>query len=330
LALAQILVHVTDVNDNRPTFISSAQMIIVENAPKGTIIGVVKAIDMDDRLNGQVQYRLDRSVDGIFSIDPVLGYVKLNRAIIDRERQSEYNITVIAYDLGDESFSTTQLINIRIIDINDHHPQFVDHQHHIDIAENVFIDNQIIKLDAVDRDTDANCALIFRIESGNHDQYFAINPESGQITVNRQLDYELIVDYNLTISVENLIGSVGDKQLTWLHIHVTDVNDNAPQFARNPIYIQVFENVDGPFPIAIGSTLADDADSGVNGNLAYSIIQGNTSVFGVNSITGQLYVNMMLDREMDDSYELLVQVTDSGMVRLAIFNLTIEDNFFHR
>lgn len=102
---------------------------------------------------------------------------------------------------------------------------------------------------------------------------------------------------------------------TSLSVQVTDANDHRPTFPKDPIYIDVVENLAEPFPVAIGTTLAEDLDSGLNGKLSYSIVQGNTTVFRLDPMSGQLYATLPLDREIQETYHLVVQVTDAGLFR---------------
>lgn len=50
--------------------------------------------------------------------------------------------------------------------------------------------------------------------------------------------------------------------------------------------------------------LASDADSGMNGQIEYSIISGNhNNAFILDSVRGILATNVMLDREITSSYK---------------------------
>ena len=56
-------------------------------------------------------------------------------------------------------------------------------------------------------------------------------------------------------------------------INVLDVNDNNPVFrSNNPTIIDVVENTLAP---SLGTFIADDADSGKNQKISYSIKSGN-------------------------------------------------------
>ncbi|VDL83636.1 unnamed protein product [Nippostrongylus brasiliensis] len=99
---------------------------------------------------------------------------------------------------------------------------------------------------------------------------------------------------------------------------VKDVNDESPRFVGgSPVQFFIYENLPGPFPAVIGSTISEDLDDGENGLVAYSILKGNASLFSINSATGELLVLAPLDREENTEHFLTVQAIDSGSPRLS-------------
>ena len=55
---ATVVVHVTDVNDNRPRFSKPLYEVFVsENTPAGSVVVTVDAVDEDDADNGLVEYQ---------------------------------------------------------------------------------------------------------------------------------------------------------------------------------------------------------------------------------------------------------------------------------
>jgi len=60
---AIITINVLDSNDNKPKFVGgpNLEVSVVENTPPGTIVVRVKAVDIDEGLNGLVEYSLAAS-----------------------------------------------------------------------------------------------------------------------------------------------------------------------------------------------------------------------------------------------------------------------------
>lgn len=109
------------------------------------------------------------------------------------------------------------------------------------------------------------------------------------------------------------------------------MNDEIPRFVTGSnLFIRVSEALSGPFPViskhinpslflisfsSVGSSIADDLDS--SSHLAYSLLEGNTSLFSIDSITGDLSLLSPLDREIQSIHHLQVQSTDDGIPRLS-------------
>jgi len=85
---------------------------------------------------------------------------------------------------------TEEHVIVYILDVNDNAPQFTKDGFTSFVNETADINDVILRVDALDRDAEANAVLQFSIISGNSDGYFDINPATGDIFVNRSLDLE--------------------------------------------------------------------------------------------------------------------------------------------
>lgn len=186
--------------------------------------------------------------------------------------------------------------------------------------ENMPVGTSLLRMSAIDRDVGDNANFHFSIAAGDPYRDFDINPESGVLSVAKPLDINRLSSYILTLQVANIVDMVDDNQTVrtlepgdyaTVHINVTDVNNYTPSFPGSPCFIAVIEN-QPELPAVVGRIPAVDFDRGLNAKLSYSIVQGNTTVFSINSATGELSVNVPLDREQQDRYVLTVTATDSG------------------
>lgn len=95
-------VSVTDINDRAPVFLNSPYLAYVrENVDKvpATVL-YVEAFDADTANNNyQMRYLLKDGDKDSFRVNATTGEITVHRAL-DRERQSEYLLTVIAMDTG--------------------------------------------------------------------------------------------------------------------------------------------------------------------------------------------------------------------------------------
>ncbi|KAG9344074.1 hypothetical protein JZ751_012554 [Albula glossodonta] len=94
-------------------------------------------------------------------------------------------------------------------------------------------------------------------------------------------------------------------------IALLDVNDNTPMFEQQYYKTAVWEGqIHNTYVMQV---FALDADSGVHGQVNYSILSGNhNNAFVIDSTRGILATNDVLDREIVSSYKLVLQAVDRG------------------
>lgn len=71
---------------------------------------------------------------------------------LDREEQDSYNLTIVAEDHGTPQHSTTQVLSVQVIDVNDEAPWFESSEHEVQIRENQPAGTTILTVSATDRD----------------------------------------------------------------------------------------------------------------------------------------------------------------------------------
>ncbi|XP_072254173.1 protocadherin gamma-C5-like, partial [Pyxicephalus adspersus] len=120
-----VQVEVEDVNDNAPEIgFTTKNNEVPENAPVGTVVGFITVRDRDSGKNGEV--KLDLSPNLPFECQPMSNrYILVTSGHLDREKVSQYTITLIASDLGSPSLSSQAIILINISDVNDNPPAFL-------------------------------------------------------------------------------------------------------------------------------------------------------------------------------------------------------------
>uniref|UniRef100_A0A672QNI7 Protocadherin-16 n=1 Tax=Sinocyclocheilus grahami TaxID=75366 RepID=A0A672QNI7_SINGR len=145
-------VFVTDENDNAPIFSSPTAVSVMEDQPVGFVLLYVIARDADQGENGQVSYRIQSgNTAGRFGLSPNSGSLSILKPL-DREEQESYNLTIVAEDHGIPQHSTTQVLSIQVIDVNDEAPWFERSEFEAQIKENQPAGTSILKVSASDRD----------------------------------------------------------------------------------------------------------------------------------------------------------------------------------
>jgi len=125
-AEATFTVHVLDENDHPPRFLQSAYSVNVrENAtvPRQRILRVA-ATDPDDGPNAQVRFSLADTPSARYAtIDPETGMIRA-RAVLDHEVATHVQLVVIASDRGRPVRTSSAVVSVSVVDINDELPTF--------------------------------------------------------------------------------------------------------------------------------------------------------------------------------------------------------------
>ncbi|XP_065686429.1 cadherin-9 isoform X2 [Patagioenas fasciata] len=148
---AFVKISVEDI-DEPPVFSRPWYLIEVdEDAKEGNIIGQVVAQDPDITKNA-IKYSVDRhtDLDRIFNIYSGNGSLFISKPL-DREETPWHNITVIATEINNPRQSTQIPVFIRILDINDHAPEFAKYYETF-VCENAKAGQLIQTVSAVDKD----------------------------------------------------------------------------------------------------------------------------------------------------------------------------------
>lgn len=149
---------------------------------------------------------------------------------------------------------------------------------------------------ATDADAGSNGAISYSL-SGSDVGTFAIDPNTGVVTVARPLDYESVSEpYTLTVIAQDngmLLstsckavfsvlqfyilfphsGSAPMSAAVTLQITVTDSNDHAPTFLGLPYIVGLEEGTTGPLLVLVA--VATDLDEGSNGEIEFLFLEEN-------------------------------------------------------
>ena len=304
----QFTITVTNENEFAPVIQPREDSVILpENLPVNSSILNVSAVDRDTGPNGDIQFTFaDSLLYDTFAIDSFSGEIH-TVVELDYESQPSYLLTILAVDQGVNRRTASFMINITVEDMNDNQPQFIDVPTAVDLSEDSLPGTLVLQVSAVDRDTGSNSRLTFSIESATTE--FAIDPDSGTVTLLQPVDFESTEVLLLVVRVVDH-GEPPLSSTTEVIINVQDVNDNAPQFIQEIFGIQVLENQHGNLLLNLTAT---DEDSGTNALLEFFLIDDYTytGTFSVNSM-GQLVILEALDFEVQCQYNLTVVAMDMG------------------
>ena len=127
----------------------------------------------------------------------------------------------------------TEEITINVVDQNRHMPRFEKHPQLLVVTENSTIGSLVYKFTATDRDGDN---ITFRL-SHFGEPLFRMGLHSGELLVNKQLDYE---DQPISYIVVSASDGTYTRS-TPVTIKLVNINDNKPYFPRKNYSVSIVE-----------------------------------------------------------------------------------------
>ena len=130
-------VNLVDVNDNGPEFVDSnnVQVYVAEDRPINATIYTLSTLDVDSVSNSNTGYQIVLSnVSSLFSINEQ-GQLLLNGMLDHESATTQYQLTIMAYDIEIPSMNNSINITVNVLDSNDHNPIFTEPFYDVAINE---------------------------------------------------------------------------------------------------------------------------------------------------------------------------------------------------
>ncbi|XP_042620890.1 protocadherin beta-16-like isoform X27 [Cyprinus carpio] len=338
----KVIIDILDINDNSPSInIVSSSHSVSEGSKSGTVIAVLNVDDLDSGSNGQVQCVLLLNDDMSFSItSPSSSFFSLQtEQELDREREAEYNISVICTDEGVPALSSKVSLRVQISDVNDNAPVFEKSHYEACVLENNTPGLSIFTVKASDADWNQNARVSYILEDStvtgvSVSSYVSVNPESGLITAVRSFDYEQLKDFHFRVKVQDG-GSPPLSSNVTVKITIKDQNDNAPQILY-PVHSGasvVAEIVPRAAEVGylVTKVVAVDVDSGQNAWLSYKLQKAtDRALFEVDLQNGEIRTVRQVTEKDAVKQKMTVVVEDNGQPsRSAVvsINVALTDSF---
>uniref|UniRef100_A0A3B3UW61 Cadherin EGF LAG seven-pass G-type receptor 3 n=1 Tax=Poecilia latipinna TaxID=48699 RepID=A0A3B3UW61_9TELE len=326
-ATASVTITVMDVNDNHPEFLQKEYYSrLNEDAAVGTSVVTVTAVDRD--VNSAVTYQITGgNTRNRFAISTAGGAGLLSLALpLDYKQERRYILTVIA---SDQTLQDTCKVHINITDANTHRPVFQSAHYSVSVNEDRPPGSTVVVISATDDDVGENARITYFLE--DNIPQFRIDPATGAITLQAELDYEDQMTYTLAITAKDN-GIPQKSDTTYVEVNVNDVNDNAPQFL-SPRY-QGTVSEDAPPFTSVLQISATDRDAHANGRVQYTFQNGEDGDgdFTIEPTSGIVRTVRRLDRESVPFYELTAYAVDRGVppqrtpVHIQVTVLDVNDN----
>uniref|UniRef100_A0A8C6KT83 Protocadherin 18a n=1 Tax=Nothobranchius furzeri TaxID=105023 RepID=A0A8C6KT83_NOTFU len=344
-AHCKILVKVVDVNDNKPDIsidLMSTQgngdaAYISESSLLETFVAFVRVEDLDSGLNGEVECKLHSQ--GFFKLQKKYenNYMILTNVSLDREKRSEFSLTVVAEDHGTPSLSTVKHFTVHVTDENDNPPRFEKGRYEIFKSENNAPGAYLTSIMATDPDLDANGQVSYSIlENSIHGSpistFVTIDPSNGAIYALRTFDREDLSQISFVVQAKDA-GKPALTSNATVTLNILDENDNPPVIIMPQLW-NFTANVPASKFTEAGQLVtvvkATDRDTGVNAELICSIVNGNEEgFFLIDPRTCEIHANASLENFPHEHVELTVVVRDQGSESLsakAVLKITLYEN----
>ncbi|CAH0392596.1 unnamed protein product [Bemisia tabaci] len=345
-ATTRVIVNVEDRNDIPPVFLNASPTInLDDNVEIGTKVGSLQATDSDATAPGnKVRYELVGRGKALkyFHIDPDLGILEV-KDDLRKEKESQFQVDVKAYDLGEPQLSTITSVPVFIRHATTVPPEtglgFSDDFYTVQIPENSPPKTLIKTLTIINsRNQNAPIPLECTLASKNYSDLFYVQvteDRNCELHLNEgKLDHELRNEYQLSIRLDSLSGYIAPSHSeTKVKVQVTDINDNIPEFVypstsrrfHKKAYFGAISRDVKEVGLPVLQIKATDKDSGKFGQVTYSFVFDESGVgkyFSIDESSG-LITNIGTFEKIDKGalpFRLIVEAKDNPGADSQDFN----------
>ncbi len=317
----EITVVVLDNNDNAPEFEKTFYETVVDENVSSQEIMRVKAIDLDEGLNGEIEYFFaDQTLDtALFNINQQTGVITV-KGQLDHEQASLHKFDIVAKDKGNPQLEGHCSVKIKVNDVNDNAPDIIITSLSSPIPENSSNGTVISLISTKDADLGENGKVKLTLVPGTP---FRLNPTMSNhfaLLTNGPLDRETYSEYKIELKAVDA-GSPPLSSVKTVTIGISDVNDNPPMFAEKSYTVYAKES--SAHDSILYSVSAHDPDLGENAKISYSILDSKvhdvpvSSYVYINSENGSIFSMQSFDYEKIKVFQILVQAKDRGSPSLS-------------
>lgn len=338
--IVPLQIIVADSNDNPPYFEKGFSRVIQEDTLVFEPRFFVQANDKDK--TAVLSYRiLNASSLPYFKIDE-----NSAELLVKTEKMPPGNYSFVV-EVSDGLFKAETGVRVGVIDINNHPPAFTDAtlgRRVITIPEDTEVGSVVLHVEAVDYDLNDNGVIRYAIEKGAY-EYFEIDPETGELVLAKQLDDDVVGQFDLLVTAQDS-GTPSLRTTTTVQVTVGDVFVQLPEISPVMQRAQVSESAEVGDVAAVVTTNADELNLSVEEldlkfefvepvearNLDNKIIHNFTSVYNWFRVDngGNVIVGDALLRELVTTINFTIMVTSErarpgsahyGSLLLTIFEV---------
>uniref|UniRef100_A0A803XMH7 Cadherin-related family member 1 n=1 Tax=Meleagris gallopavo TaxID=9103 RepID=A0A803XMH7_MELGA len=339
-ATTTVTVNVEDVQDTPPMFIGTPYYgYVYEDTLAGSEVLTVVALDGDRGKPNSIHYCIVNGSEGSFEISNTTGAISVIKSPNQLKKEVyELRVQVLSPE-GDISAYAFATVTIRVVDLNNHPPTFHGESGPQNRFELTMYEHppegeilRGLKITVNDSDQGANAKFNLRLVGPGG--IFRVVPQTvlneAQVTIivenSAAIDYEKykVLTFKLLaieVNTPEKFSSTAD-----VAIRLLDTNDNVPKFSSDYYIARIPENSPGGSNVV--AVTATDPDSGLWGEVKYSIYGTGADLFLIHPSTGIIYTQpwAVLDAEVNSKYNFYVKAEDTdGKYSLAEVFITVLD-----
>ncbi|PIC37466.1 hypothetical protein B9Z55_016088 [Caenorhabditis nigoni] len=208
-------IRILDVNDNAPEFEQPMYEIeAMEDWPRGVVIHRIHAKDSDDvGPASEVSYRILKDSEGapdVISVNSTSGVIQVTGDLWGLGREMPYKFEVVAEDSGAPRMNSSSILSLRIRGkddvITEETVEFLEPKFGgavVKVKENLPLDTKIftVKADLRGIPNKTSGKLVYSIKdllNSEKEPTFAIDKDSGDVFVTKEIDYERLKEYTVS------------------------------------------------------------------------------------------------------------------------------------
>ncbi|KAL3319638.1 hypothetical protein Ciccas_001691 [Cichlidogyrus casuarinus] len=257
---------------------------------------------------------LKSSVFGLNEIPGTSQYALSLLQPLDFERSQLERVHIFCHDLGSPRLNSSKLVEVVVVDLNDHAPAFNRSLYQYSLKENEKAYTVLDHITAADADQGGNAPISYSL-SAEGMQYFQIGANDGVFSTRTSFDREERDYYKFLVYAKDAGPPIEHTATATVEVIILDSNDHEPTFVGlnddGAYHFQVMENL--PANTHIGTLQARDEDGPKNSLVIYRLL-GVSREFSLNPETGELSTSVELDRELKSNHILNAIASDNGHI----------------
>nr|XP_023017752.1 cadherin EGF LAG seven-pass G-type receptor 2-like [Leptinotarsa decemlineata]XP_023017753.1 cadherin EGF LAG seven-pass G-type receptor 2-like [Leptinotarsa decemlineata] len=314
---------------------SSENFFVAEDLPVGAVIGQIR-VHGDPRPSGSISLHL-KETDSPVIVTPGTKNLTLKKPL-DKEGidgPSSVFVNLVCERIGTLDPGFVIPVNIRVTDVNDNAPVFINAPYVLNISEVTVIGTRVLQgVHAVDNDQQGIFSSVrYSVLPGVNSDFFEFENElEGTLVLKKPLDYESLKSFEVHIRAQDH-GEPPKKTDTILTVHVIDADDQNPKFLDDRYTSSV------PEPPKKGSLLfvkpreikAVDQDIGINAPVYYTFNEVGVeyTFFRLNRLTAKISLAKNLtENDLPHPVTLVIRATQQDNPdRYALATLTVSRSY---